>query len=33
MMARALNINGNADWEMVAVKTTRGKLILEKSSV
>ncbi|XP_056013331.1 fibroblast growth factor receptor 4-like isoform X4 [Ostrea edulis] len=23
MMARALNINGNADWEMVAVKTTR----------
>lgn len=25
MMARALNINGNSDWEMVAVKTTCGK--------
>ena len=26
MMARALNISGNSDWEMVAVKTTCGEL-------
>ena len=25
MMARALNINGSSEWEMVAVKTCKGQ--------
>ena len=29
MMARALNISGNSDWEMVAVKTTCGELTFQ----